>query len=162
MQLNESDPIGIRSQTKHDAPRNTLMVVDPNISHRRHSMDTSQLLPAHSSGSTVVKSQSTIMSAIPNESLMPSDQLNLPTIQRKKSVSSKERLFSVESIHRTSSTKSVERLLKVATTVQPSSSDSRAHHSLSNQDSGKDEERTPASLSRQPSLTVTTADNVRH
>ncbi|CAF4421945.1 unnamed protein product, partial [Rotaria sp. Silwood2] len=96
---------------------NTSLVVDSNIP-RRHSMDTSQYSPTHSPTHTVVKSQSTIMPLPRNDSNDASEQLLSPTMARQKSVSSKERLFSVESLHRTSSIKSAEHLIKVAT--QPS------------------------------------------
>jgi hypothetical protein len=79
-------------------------------------MDTS---PNHSNNNTVVKSQSTIMPLPLNNTSNVTEQLSLPTINRKKSVSSKERLFSVESLNRVSSTKSNEHLIKVATSNIP-------------------------------------------
>lgn len=79
-------------------------------------MDTSDLTPTHpSTNNTVVKSQSSIMPLPINNSSNVSDQLLSPTINRKKSVSSKERLFSVESLNRLSSTKSNENLIKIVT-----------------------------------------------
>lgn len=93
------------------------LMVDSNT-QRRHSMDTYQASPTTTTTtttSTVVKSQSTIM-PLPNEdSSKVSETMLSPTPDRKKSVSSKERLFSVESLHRTASTKSNDRLIKVAT-----------------------------------------------
>jgi hypothetical protein len=86
-------------------------MIDPNI-QRRHSMDTSKLTPTHSTNNTVVKSQSTTMSLPIDNSSNVSEQLLSPPMNRKKSVSSKERLFSVESLHRT---KSNEHLIKVIT-----------------------------------------------
>jgi hypothetical protein len=86
-------------------------MIDPNI-QRRHSMDTSKLTPTHSTNNTVVKSQSTTMSLPIDNSSNVSEQLLSPPMNRKKSVSSKERLFSVESLH---CTKSNEHLIKVIT-----------------------------------------------
>lgn len=88
-------------------------MIDPNI-QRRHSMDTSQY--TSTSNNTVVKSQSTIMSSPQNtNSSNVSEQLLSPSINRKKSVSSKERLFSVESLTRSPSMKSNENLIKIVT-----------------------------------------------
>lgn len=90
------------------------LMVDSNI-QRRHSMDTSKFSPTHPTNSTVVKSQSSIMPLPLEDPSNVSEQLLSPAVNRMKSVSSKERLFSVESLHRTSSTKSNQHLIKVAT-----------------------------------------------
>lgn len=131
---------------------NTLSVVDPN-SPRRHSMDTSQFSPTHAANATVVKSQSTIMPLPMDVPTSVSDQLHLPSMTRKKSVSSKERLFSVASLRRTSSSKSAER------SSNPRLSQLSAH---GRQDSIKEDEQNSATSLKQTSLAVTTADNVSH
>ena len=83
-------------------------------------MDTSQLASLPLANCTLVKSRSSMMGLPMSDSSNVSDQLLSPVNHRKKSVSSKERLFSVESLHRLSSRKSIEHLIKVATTSQPS------------------------------------------
>ena len=129
---------------------NTLSVVDPN-SPRRHSMDTSQFSPTHAANATVVKSQSTIMPLPLDVPSSVSDHLHLPSMTRKKSVSSKERLFSVDSLRRTSSSKSAER------SSNPRLSQLSGH---GRQDSIKEDEQNSATSLKQTSLAVTTADNV--
>jgi hypothetical protein len=105
-------------------------------------MDTSQSVPTHPTNNTVVKSQSIIMSLPINNSNNLSEEFLSPTLIRKKSVSSKERLFSVESLHRTLSTKSNEQLIKV---IPPSLPETYANK--------YDEQN-------QTSLTITTPENV--
>jgi hypothetical protein len=136
-------------QNAQDLLNNALIVIDSN-SHRRHSMDTSQFMPNQTIGSSVVKSQSTIMSLPDDESSHIADQLNLPQMHRKKSVSSKERLFSVDSIHRTLSAKSIEHLMKVATTGQSSD----------RSDSTKFDEQNSLQSVKQRSSIVNTSSNV--
>lgn len=86
------------------------LTIDPNTP-RRHSMDE----PALSSNNTFVKSQSTIMPSPMISSVSVTESSLSPNVERRKSVSSKERLFSVESLNRRSSIKSAEHLMKVAT-----------------------------------------------
>jgi hypothetical protein len=118
-------------------------------------VDTSQFSPTTN---TVVKSQSTIMSLPVNDSSNVSDQYLSPTINRKKSVSSKERLFSIESLHRSSSTKSIDHLIKVATTTEAKIPDVQTNN-LPEQERKHDPKKSP-SLVKQISLAVTTDDNV--
>ncbi|CAF0816840.1 unnamed protein product [Rotaria sp. Silwood1] len=133
---------------------NTSLIVDSNIS-RRHSMDTSQCSPTHSSTNTVVKSQSTIMPLPRNDSNDTSEQLLAPTITRKKSVSSKERLFSVESLHRTSSIKSAEHLKKVAT---QQSDINRSHSGTYNLPEQERQHSIKRDVQKSTSLSVTTPE----
>jgi len=116
-------------------------------------MDTSQLTPTNNNNNnnnTVVKSQSTIMSLPINDSSNVSEQLVSPNINRKRSVSSKERLFSVESLHRMSLTKSNENLIKIVT--QPintsNTSERERKHSI------KHDEQKPTSLSVEDSTSL--------
>ena len=115
-------PEGTRASTraKHspvDPSPNNLSIADCH-SYRRHSMDTSQLISLPITNCTVVKSRSSMMGLPMSDSSNVTDQLLSPVNDRKKSVSSKERLFSVESLHRISSRKSIEHLIKVATPNQ--------------------------------------------
>ena len=120
-------------------------MVDSNA-QRRHSMDTYQTSPTTN---TVVKSQSTIM-PLPNEnSSNVSETMLSPTFTRKKSVSSKERLFSVESLHRTASIKSNDRSIKLA----PQSNDTS--NSRDTHTAKRDEQKTTTTF------TLTTPDNVK-
>ena len=98
---------------------------DPNAP-RRHSMDTTanhsnnnNSNNNNNNNNSVVKSQSTIIPLPMNNTSNVTDQLLSPTVTRRKSVSSKERLFSVESLNRTPSIKSNEHLMKVATSNLP-------------------------------------------
>lgn len=120
-------------------------MVDSNA-QRRHSMDTYQISPTTN---TVVKSQSTIM-PLPNEnSSNVSETMLSPTFTRKKSVSSKERLFSVESLHRTASTKSNDRLIKLAAQSNDTSNSPDTHTTK------RDEQKATTTF------TLTTPDNVK-
>ncbi len=120
IKIHKPEKIHSNNQSKNTLTVSSLMV-DPNI-QRRHSMDTSQLNPISPTNNTVVKSQSTIMPLPINNSNDLSEQLLSPPMSRKKSVSSKERLFSVQSLHRT---KSNEHLIKVMT--QPIDEHNRKH-----------------------------------
>jgi hypothetical protein len=91
---------------------------DPNAL-RRHSMDTTTNHSNNDNNNSVVKSHSAIMPLPLNNTSNVTEQLLSPTMNRRKSVSSKERLFSVESLNRTSSTKTNEHLIKVATSNLP-------------------------------------------
>ena len=71
--------------------------------------------PALSSNNIFVKSQSTIMPSPMISSVSATESSLSPNVERRRSVSSKERLFSVESLNRRSSIKSAEHLMKVAT-----------------------------------------------
>jgi len=115
-------------------------------------MDTSRLTPTNSINNTVVKSQSTIMSLPINDSTNVSEQLLSPTMTKKKSVSSKERLFSVGSLHRTSLNKSNEHLIKVIT--QPTDVYNLSEH----------ERKSPTKRDEQKltSLSVTIPENVNY
>ncbi|CAF0865041.1 unnamed protein product [Rotaria sordida] len=135
---------------------NTSLIVDPNI-QRRHSMDTSQYSPTHLTTNTVVKSQSTIMPLPRDDSKDVSEQLLSPAMTPQKRVSSKERLFSVESLHRTSSTKSTEYLMKVAT--QPSSDIDRRHSGTYNLSEQERKYSIKRDEPKQTSLTVTTPEH---
>ena len=130
-------------------PQNTLFVVDPNTG-RRHSMDTTLDL-SQLNNSNVVKSHSTGVHLDTKETGNVSDQLPIPAMNRKKSVSSKERLFSVESVRRRSSTKSVEQLVKTAPTGQ----------SADQSESIKRDEPSSLTSLKQSSLTVNPFDHVR-
>ena len=138
-----------KSSTSPSSQQNTLIVVDPN-NVRRHSIDTSSVSPSHTNNSTVVKSQSTIMPVPLTESSNVSDQLPIPAMNRKKSVSSKERLFSVESMRRRSSTKSIEQLPKPP----------HHHTGQSSSDSIKRDEPNSLTSLKQSNLTVNPSDNV--
>jgi len=120
IKIHKPEKIHSNNQSKNTLTVSSLMV-DPNI-QRRHSMDTSQLNLISPTNNTVVKSQSTIMPLPINNSNDVSEQLLSPSMSRKKSVSSKERLFPVESLHRT---KSNEHLIKVMT--QPIDEHDRKH-----------------------------------
>jgi hypothetical protein len=117
-----SPPIEIHQPDKSNQSEHNLtvssLIVDPNVP-RRHSMGTPPVSQNNPNNNTVVKSQSTTMPLPLNNTSNVTEQLLSPTINRKKSVSSKERLFSVESLNRTSSTKSNEHLIKVATSPSP-------------------------------------------
>ncbi|CAF0755721.1 unnamed protein product [Adineta steineri] len=148
----------------HNSTKNNV-TVSPNLSltvdsnnQRRHSMDTSQFSPTHLTNNTVVKSQSTFMSLpVDDDSNNVSDQLLSPSNHRKKSVSSKERLFSVESLHRSPSTKSIEHLMKVATQSYDTKPAVDRFHSLPQGDrrhSIKPDEKRSTPLVKQTSLSV--------
>jgi hypothetical protein len=114
-------------------------------------MDTSQFSPTHQTNNTVVKSQSTFMSSPLNNSSNVSDQLLAPTTNRKKSVSSKERLFSVETLHRSPSSKSIEHFMKIV----PQPSDAKENYSP------EPVQKSP-SLIKQTSLSVAAPENINH
>lgn len=137
--------------------KNTLTV--DHHSHRRHSVDTSQHSPTHETGPIVVKSQSSIMPLQANESHNVSEQFLTPTMQRKKSVSSKERLFSVESLQRTSSTRSMERRLKVKT---PSTDSKTSEREILKATENEGELSSKLGERKLTSLSVTTPDNVNN
>lgn len=131
---------------------NTLLVIDPNTG-RRHSMDTSSVTTTstyhQTNNSSVVKSQSTNMHLDTPETSNVSDQLPVPAMNRKKSVSSKERLFSVESMRRRSSTKSTEQLAKSPHTGQ----------SIDQSETIKRDEPNSLPSLKQSTLTVNTFDH---
>ncbi|CAF4414696.1 unnamed protein product [Rotaria socialis] len=104
-------PESIKSNNRLAVLPNSSLAVDQTI-QRRHSMDTTQHSQQHSANNPVAKSLSTMLPLPTKESNDVSDQLLSPTMTRKKSISSKERLFSVESLHRASSMKSVEYCMK--------------------------------------------------
>ncbi|CAF3809687.1 unnamed protein product [Rotaria magnacalcarata] len=104
-------PSSITSNNRLAVLSNSSLTVDQTV-QRRHSMDTTQHSQQNSANNAVFKSLSTVIPLSTKESNDVPDQLLLPTMTRKKSISSKERLFSVESLHRTSSTKSVEHCMK--------------------------------------------------
>jgi hypothetical protein len=143
------------SKSNLTVSNNSSLIVDSNA-QRRHSMDTSQYSPTAQINNTVVKSQSTFMSPQIDHSSNVSEQFLIPTPNRKKSVSSKERLFSIESLHRSPSSKSIEHLMKVA--MQPSdtkTTNSETYHS-------SEQEHKSPSLVKQTSLTIATPENVNH
>ena len=79
-------------------------------------MDASQVASNNANNNNIfVKSQSTIMPSPMNSSKSATESSLSPNVERRKSVSSKERLFSVESLNRRSSLKSPEQLTKVTT-----------------------------------------------
>lgn len=110
IEIHKPDKSNPNIQSEHNVTVSSLMV-DSNI-QRRHSMDTSS---NQSANNAFVKSQSTIMPPPMNDSSSAIGSSLSPTGNRRKSVSSKERLFSVQSLQRTSSNKSQEHLIKGAT-----------------------------------------------
>jgi len=150
IELQKSEKNSIPIQNQH----NTLLVVDPNTG-RRHSMDTSPVTTTsiyhQTNNSSVVKSQSTTMHLDTPETSNVSDQLPVPAMNRKKSVSSKERLFSVESMRRRSSTKSTEQLAKSPHTG----------HSTDQSESIKRDEPNSLPSLKQSTLAVNTVDHHR-
>jgi len=154
----------IPSRNTLTVSHNSSLIIDPNI-QRRHSMDTSQFSPTHSPNNTVIKSQSTIMSSPMDNSSNVSDRLLSPISIRKKSVSSKERLFSVESLHRLSSAKSIEHLIKVATQPSATKHIDDGMYYLSEQEhkhSITPDEQKSTPLVKQTSLNVTTLKHVNN
>ncbi|CAF1135890.1 unnamed protein product, partial [Adineta ricciae] len=149
-----------RKSSKHSTSKlpishNSLMV--DNSMQRRHSMDTSQLSPnSLNTNNTVVKSQSTIMS-------LGIDDTNPMDNARKKNVSSKERLFSVESLHRIAVTKSAEQSMKVpAQTSNPQRTDGDIYNSFEQdrkQPARRSHEKEVTPLVKQTSLNAATSEN---
>lgn len=137
---------------------NSLLTVDQNAL-RRHSMDTPQHSSSNQTNSSVLKSHSTTIALQTNEPDGESNRLLTSNTSQKKSVSSKEHLFSVDSLHRTASTKSVERFMRVATSPNNVKSDSTDTYNIPEQQrsqSMKRYEQKPISLS------VTTPDYVSY
>ncbi|UJR28278.1 hypothetical protein I4U23_009527 [Adineta vaga] len=159
IEIHNSEKIISNNYFKSNLPisQNSL-TVDTNT-QRRHSMDTSQLSLNHSNNNTIVKSQSKI-----DNLNKESDQFLVPANVRKKRVSSKECLFSVESLHRgTVTTKSNEHLMKIATQSSDTKHiDDGLHNSLvqeRKQQLIKRHEKEVVPLVKQTSLNITTPEN---
>lgn len=144
IQIHKPEKTHSNTQLQTNLTPSYLMV--DSSTHRRHSMDTYQVSPTTS---TVVKSQSTIMPLSDEDPSKVSETMLSPPSTRKKSVSSKERLFSVDSLHRTASTKSNDHLIKVATQSNDTSNSPDTP-------TAKRDEQKPTTI-----FTLTTPENVK-